>query len=182
MTTLAKELESLSLIYGTAIPPLPRQPRIATRTVRWDMELDVFCQRVANTRVHGYDGSVETLVRHAVSLFLLAIANTENLDATPIKFQMDILRREQEEEDYMAFIQFAQAKMKDATDADWVRTTMGRDRALGLLSDILATLRRQPSDVSRPRMQKWLVTDRRFIKMVKELGDDRLQGWLELAT
>ena len=182
MTDLTPELEALYLLYGTSIPPLPRQPRIAQRTVRWDTTLDAYAQRAANAREYGYDGDVTALIRHAVSLFLMALAKSSGADVSLIRFKMDVLRREQEEEDFNAFVQFAQAKLKEADDADFNRTVGGKRMAVELLSDVLATLRRQPSDVARLRMQTWLIIDRRFIKMVKELGDERLQGWLELAT
>ena len=74
MADLIPELENLYLLYGTSIPPLPRQPRIAQRTVRWDTTLDAFAQRAANVREHGYNGDVSALIRHAVSLFLMALA------------------------------------------------------------------------------------------------------------
>lgn len=182
MTDLAPELEALYLLYGTSIPPLPRQPRIAQRTVRWDTTLDAYAQRAANAREYGYDGDVSALIRHAVSLFLMALAKSSGADVSPVRFQMEVLRREQEEEDFDAFVQFAQAKLKEADDADFNRTVGGKRMAVELLSDVLATLRRQPSDVARLRMQTWLIIDRRFIKMVKELGDESLKSWLELAT
>ncbi len=183
MSDLTPELEALYLLYGTAIPPLPRQPRIAQRTVRWDTTLDAYAQRAANAREYGYNGDVTALIRHAVSLFLMALAKSSNKDVSPIRFQMEVLRLEQEEEDYSAFVQFAQAKIREADDPETHnRTTIGRRRAVDLLSDILSTLRRQPSDVMRLRMQTWLIIDRRFVKMIQELGDDRLKSWLELAT
>ena len=183
MSDLTPELEGLILLYGKAIPPLPRQPRIAQRTVRWDTTLDVFAQRVANIREYGYNGDVSALVRHAVSLFLMALHNLEKKDISPIRFQMDVLRQESEEEDYTAFVQFAQAKIREADDPELHnRTTIGRERAIRLLSDVLATLRRQPSDVIRLRMQTWLIIDRRFVKMIQELGDEGLKAWLELAS
>lgn len=182
MTDLTPELEALYLLYGTSIPPLPRQPRIAQRTVRWDTTLDAYAQRAANVREYGYNGDVTALIRHAVSLFLMALAKSSGADVSPVRFQMEVLRQEQEEEAYDAFIQFAQAKIREADNADFTRTAAGKSRAIELLSDVLATLRRQPSDMMRLRMQTWLIIDRRFIKMVKELGDERLQGWLELAT
>lgn len=182
MSDLTPELEGLILLYGKAIPPLPRQPRIAQRTVRWDTTLDVFVQRVANIREYGYNGDVSALIRHAMSLFLMALHNLEKKDISPIRFQMDVLRRESEEEDYEAFVQFAQAKIREAADADFNRTVTGKGIAVKLLSDVLATLRRQPSDVARLRMQTWLIIDRRFVKMIQDLGDDRLKAWLELAS
>ena len=182
MADRTPELESLYLLYGTSIPPLPRQLRIAQRTVRWDTTLDAFAQRAANAREYGYNGDVNALIRHAVSLFLMVLAKSSGQDVSPVRFQMEVLRLEQEEEDYGAFIQFAQAKLKEAAAADFNRTVTGKVVAIKLLSDVLSTLRKQPSDVARLRMQTWLIIDRRFVKMVKELGDDGLKSWLELAT
>ena len=182
MNDLTPELESLYLLYGTAIPPLPRQPRIAQRTVRWDTTLDAYAQRAANAREYGYDGDVNALIRHAVSLFLMALAKSSGKDVSPVRFQMEVLRLEQEEENFEAFVQFAQAKIREAADADFNRTINGKVLAVKLLSDVLDTLRKQPSSGSRLRMQTWLIIDRRFTKMVKELGDEALKSWLELAS
>jgi hypothetical protein len=177
---LSKELESLILLYGKSIPPIPKQHRLAQRTVRWDTELDVFAQRVANIREYGYDGKVETLARHAVSLFLLAIAAVDKLDATPIKFQMEVLRREREDEDYTAFAEYAQATIREA--GEHMTTITGKHRAGQMLRVVVGTVAKQPSQVVRLRMQSYLTTDRRFVKMIKELGDEALKSWLELAS
>ena len=181
MADLTPELESLYLLYGTSIPPLPRKQQIAWLRMPWDATLDKYAQRAANQREYGYDGDVHALVRHAVSLFLMALAKSSGTDVSPVRFQMEVLRLEQEEEDYTAFIQFAQAKIKEAADADFGRTLTGKKIAVELLTDILATLRKQPSGTARLRMQTWLVVEKRFVRLVKEMGDEALKSWLELA-
>ncbi|KKM78759.1 hypothetical protein LCGC14_1356630 [marine sediment metagenome] len=180
MTDLSSELESLYLLYGKAIPPLPRQPRIAQRTVRWDTTLDSYAQRAANVRDYGYDGDVNALIRHAVSLFLMALAESSGKDVSPIKFQMEVLRREGEEEDYTAFVEYAQATIKEA--GEYMSAVTGKGSAVYLLQGLLNVLTKQPSGTVRLRMQEYLAGNRRFVKMVKELGDERLKAWLELAA
>ncbi len=180
MTDLAPELEALYLLYGTSIPPLPRQPRIAQRTVRWDTTLDGYAQRAANAREYGYDGDVNALIRHAVSLFLMALAKSSGKDVSPIKFQMEVLRREREEEDYLAFVEYAQATIKEA--AIGIRTMTGKKSASLLLCGLIKTISSQASKAVRIRMQAYLIGHGRFTKMVKELGDESLKSWLELAT
>ena len=180
MADLTPELESLYLLYGTAIPPLPRQPRIAQRTVRWDTTLDAYAQRAANVREYGYDGDVNALIRHAVSLFLMALAKSSGKDVSPIKFQMEVLRREQEDEDYTTFVEYAQANVHEAEGL--MMTVTGRRTAGFRLREIVALLKRMPSPIVRLRVQSYLVGNRRFTKMVKELGDEALKGWIELAS
>ena len=180
MADLAPELESLYLLYGTSIPPLPRQPRIAQRTVRWDTTLDAYAQRAANVREYGYDGDVNALIRHAVSLFLMALAKSSGKDVSPIKFQMEVLRREQEDEDYTSFVEYAQANVNEAEGL--MTTVTGRRTAGFRLREIVALLKRMPSPIVRLRVQGYLVKNWRFTKMVKELGDESLKSWLELAS
>ncbi len=180
MADLTPELEALYLLYGTSIPPLPRQPRIAQRTVRWDTTLDVYAQRAANQREYGYDGDVNALIRHAVSLFLMALAKSSGKDVSPIKFQMEVLRREQEEEDYTTFVEYARAQIKEA--GEYMQMVTGKGHAALLLAGVVMVLTKQPSSTVRLRMQSYLTTNGRFVKMVKELGDESLKSWIELAT
>ncbi len=180
MADLTSELESLYLLYGTSIPPLPRQPRIAQRTVRWDTTLDAYAQRAANVREYGYDGDVSALIRHAVSLFLMALAKSSGQDVSPVRFQMDVLRREQEEEAYSTFVDFAQATIKEAEE--WTRTYVGKTQASYLLRDMVMAIARHPSPAVRLRMTGYLVGHGKFVRMVQDLRDEWLQSWLEGAT
>ncbi|KKM78516.1 hypothetical protein LCGC14_1359010, partial [marine sediment metagenome] len=166
MADLTPELESLYLLYGTAIPPLPRQPRIAQRTVRWDTTLDAFAQRAANAREYGYNGDVTALIRHAVSLFLMALAKSSNKDVSPVRFQMEVLRQEQEEEDYSAFVQFAQATIREAEGH--MTTVVGRGPAAVYCWAVVRVIDKHPSKAVRLRMQSYLTTNGRFVKMVRE--------------
>jgi hypothetical protein len=142
--------------------------------------LDAYAQRAANQREYGYNGDVNALIRHAVSLFLMALAKSSGQDVSPVKFQMEVLRREQEEEDYTAFVEYAQATIKEA--GEHMTTMTGKHRAGQMLRVVVGTVAKQPSQVVRLRMQSYLTTDRRFVKMIKELGDERLKAWLELAS
>ena len=180
MPDLAPELEALYLLYGTAIPPLPRKPQVAWLHMPWDATLDRYAQRAANQREYGYDGDVRALVRHAVSLFLMALAKSSGQDVSPVRFQMEVLRREQEDEDYTAFVEYAQAIIREAEGN--MLTVTGRAPAGYQLRGLVDMIRKQPSSVVRLRMQTYLIIDRRFTKMVKELGDESLKSWLELAT
>ena len=180
MADLAPELEVLYLLYGTSIPPLPRQPRIAQRTVRWDTTLDGYAQRAANAREYGYNGDVNALIRHAVSLFLMALAKSSGQDVSPVKFQMEVLRREREEEDYLAFVEYAQATIREAEAA--AQTMTGMRPASHLLRELVKTISYQASKAVRIRMQAYLTGHRRFTKMIETLGDESLKSWLELAS
>jgi len=46
----------------------------------------------------------------------------------------------------------------------------------------VAVIAKHPSKAVRVRMQSYLANHGRFVKMVKELGDESLKSWLELAT
>ncbi|KKM83072.1 hypothetical protein LCGC14_1313250, partial [marine sediment metagenome] len=73
MPNVDDELQSLIALYGQAIPPLPRQPRIATIRVYVDTTLEQYAQRVANDPRFEYQkdtDSMSALIRHALSLFL----------------------------------------------------------------------------------------------------------------
>jgi len=180
VTDLTTELQHLHLLYGESIPPLPRQPRIAQRTVRWDTTLDEYAQRAANDRRFGYDGDVGSLVRHAVSLFLMALAKTTGEDVSLVRFHMEVLRQQQEAEDYTAFADFAQTTIKEAKE--YMGTVTGKGLAGRLLRDVVATIAKHPSAPMRLRMQSYLGSHGRFVKMVKDLRDERLKAWLELVT
>ena len=180
MPDLPAELDALLLLYGKSVPPLPRQPRIAQRTVRWDTTLDDYAQRAANDRRYGYDGDVTALVRHAVSLFLMALAKSSGQDVSPVRFQMEILRQQQEAEDYTAFTDYAQTTINEAHN--YGQTMTGREPVGVLLRAVVATVSKHPSPAMRLRMQAYVVGHGRFVKMVQEIGDEWLKAWLELAT
>ncbi len=180
MTDLTSELQALHLLYGESIPPLPRQPRIAQRTVRWDTTLDEYAQRAANDRRYGYDGDVTALVRHAVSLFLMALAKSSGQDVSPVRFQMEMLRQQREAEDYTAFTEYAQTTINEA--ANYGETMTGRKPAAVLLRGLVGTVSKHPSPAMRLRMQAYLTSHGRFVKMIREIGDEWLKAWLELAT
>ena len=44
---------------------------------QWKMDLDRFAQRVANNPQYKYEGDVGALIRHAVSMWLWALAETD---------------------------------------------------------------------------------------------------------
>lgn len=180
MPDLTSELESLLLLYGKSIPPLPRQPRIAQRTVRWDTTLDEYAQRAANDRRYGYDGDVTALIRHATSLFLMALAKSSGQDVSPVRFQMEVLRQQREAEDYTAFTDYAQTTINEA--GEYVGTMTGKGPATALLRAMVGTVSKHPSSAMRLRMQAYLTSHGKFVKMVRELGDEWLKSWLELAT
>jgi len=180
VTDLTSELQALHLLYGESIPPLPRQPRIAQFTVRWDTTLDDYAQRAANDRRYGYGGDKTALVRHAVSLFLMALAKSSGQDVSPVRFQQEMLRQQQEAEDYTAFTDYAQTTINEA--ANYGETMTGRGQAGVLLRSVVGTVSKHPSPAMRLRMQAYLTHHGRFVKMVRDLGDEWLKAWLELAT
>ena len=180
MTDLTSELQALHLLYGESIPPLPRQPRIAQRTVRWDTTLDEYAQRAANDRRYRYDGDVTALIRHATSLFLMALAKSSGQDVSPVRFQMEVLRQQREAEDYTAFTDYAQTTINEA--ANYGETMTGKEPASALPRGMVATVAKHPSPAMRLRMQAYLTNHGKFVKMVRELGDEWLKAWLELAT
>lgn len=180
MADPSSELEGLRLLYGESIPPLPRQPRIAQRTVRWDTTLDEYAQRAANDRRYGYSGDVSALIRHAVSQWLMALAKSSGEDVSAVRFSMELLRQQREEENYLAFVDYAQAAIKEAEGH--ARTTAGTGAAAHLLRDMVLAIPRHPSLSLKLRMQAYLTSQRRFVKMVKDLNDEWLKSWLELAT
>ena len=179
MTDLS-ELQGLLQLYGKSVPPLPRQHRIAQRTIRWDTTLDEYAQRAANDRRYGYDGDVGALTRHAVSLFLMALAKSSGQDVSPVRFQMEMLRQQREAEDYMAFTDYAQTTINEAHN--YGETMTGRDQAGVLLRGVVGTVSKHPSPAVRLRMQAYLTNHGRFVKMIRDLGDEWLKAWLELAT
>ena len=180
MTDLTSELQQLHLLYGDSIPPLPRQPRINYVNVCWDATLGEYAQRAANDKRYGYQGKVDALIRHAVSLFLMAMAKSSDADVSLVRFHMEVLRQQQEAEDYTAFADFAQTTIKEARE--YMGTVTGKGLATGLLRDLVTTISKHPSAPVRLRMQSHLTGERRFVKMVKDLRDERLMSWLEVAT
>ena len=180
MTDLTSELQALHLLYGDSIPPLPRQPRIAQRTIRWDTTLDEYAQRAANDRRYGYNGDVTALVRHAVSLFLMALAKSGDADVSLVRFHMETLRQQQEAEDYTAFADFVQTTIKEARE--YMGTVAGKEAAVRLLRELTSMIPKHPSVALKLRMQAYLINYSKFVKMVRDLRDERLMDWLEVAT
>lgn len=180
MTNLKSELQHLHLLYGDSIPPLPRQPRIAQRTVRWDTTLDEFAQQAANDRRYRYDGDVTALIRHAVSLHLMAMAKLSGEDVSAIRFNMEVLRQQQEQESFTAFVDYAQTTIKEAEG--YTTTVSGKGAAVDLLWTLKETIPKHPSLALRLRMLAHLTGHGRFVKLVKDLRDERLMSWLEVAS
>ncbi|MDP2324710.1 MAG: hypothetical protein Q8N51_11840, partial [Gammaproteobacteria bacterium] len=74
------------------------------------------------------------LVRHAVSLFLMALAKSSGQDVSPVRFQMEVLRQQREAEDYTAFADYAQTTINEA--AEYVGTLTGKEPAGILLRSV----------------------------------------------
>ena len=180
MNDLTSELQQLHLLYGDSIPPLPRQPRINYVNVCWDATLGEYAQRAANDKQYRYQGKVDALVRHAVSLLLMAMAKSGGADVSLVRFHMEVLRQQQEAEDYTAFTDFAQTTIKEARE--YMGTVTGKREASKLLRGVVATIAKHPSAPIRLRMQAYLTGHEKFVKMIKDLRDERLMSWLEVAT
>ena len=181
MTTLKDELKQITVLYGDSIPPIPRRPQaVWGPKFQWDMKLDRFAQRVANNPKYKYETDVGALIRHAVSLYLWALAQMEDEDVSTIRFEMESLRRKAEDETHMAYADHVQLTIKEA--GEHAMTVMGRGQAAGLLWGLVTLIKRHPSDTLRPRMQACLTGNGRFVKLVKDLRDERLMSWLEVAT
>ena len=181
MTTLKDELKQLTVLYGDSIPPIPRRPQaVWGPKFQWDMKLDRFAQRVANNPKYKYETDVGALIRHAVSLYLWALAQMEDEDVSSIRFEMESLRRKAEDEAYLSYADYVQVVIKEAGEHAMVVT--GKRQAADLLWELVALIKRHPSGTLRPRMQARLTGDGRFVKMVKDLRDERLMSWLEVAT
>lgn len=181
MTTLKDELKQFTVLYGDSIPPLPRRPNIAWGPrFQWTTELDRFAQRVANNRQYKYNGDVGALIRHAVSLMLWALAETEDEDVSHVRFNMELLRQKEEQESYIGYTNYAQVAIKEAEEH--ARAVTGRRQAADLLWGLVVLIKKHPSGTLRPRMQAYLTGHGKFVKMVKDLRDERLMSWLEVAT
>jgi len=110
----------------------------------------------------------------------MALAKSSGEDVSLVRFHMEVLRQQQEAEDYTAFADFAQTTIKEARE--YMGTVTGKGLAARLLRDIVTTITKHPSPPMRLRMQSYLTSHGRFVKMVKDLGDESLKSWLELAT
>ena len=181
MTTLKDELKQFVVLYGDSIPPIPRRPQaVWGPRFQWKMDLDRFAQRVANNPEYKYEGDVGALIRHAVHLYLWALAQVEGEDVSTLRFEMESLRRKAEDEAYLGYVDYVQVALKEASEH--AMTVMGKRQAADLLWDLVALIKRHPSGTLRPRMQACLTGNGRFVKLVKDLRDERLMSWLEVAT
>ena len=59
-------------------------------------------------------------------------------DVSAIRFNMEVLRQQAEEESYLAFVDYAQATLKAA--GEYKTTVAGKWSAVGLLRDLIYTL------------------------------------------
>ena len=172
MPNLEDELQSLVALYGHAIPPLPRQHRIATIRVWVDTTLEQYAQKMANDPRFKYQqdaDSMGALVRHALSLFLIALA-TSVKDQTPsLMFQIEAVRRKQEDDEYQAFVDYARAQIEDA------QAGITGNRRRTILTRLIKSAR-------TARAVQYLVRDGKFRKLAQESGDERLQTWLEILS
>ena len=181
MTSLKDELKQFVVLYGDSIPPIPRRPQaVWGPKFQWKMDLDRFAQRVANNPEYKYEGDMGALIRHAVSLYLWALAQTEGEDVSSIRFEMESLRRKAEDEAYISYADYAQVVIKEAGEHAMVVT--GKRLAADALWGLVTLIKRHPSGTLRPRMQACLTGNGRFVKLVKDLRDERLMSWLEVAT
>lgn len=180
MTDLTSEFDRLHLLYGDSIPPLPRRPNMAYWNVACDATLNGYAQEAANDRRFRYQGDKGALIRHAVSLHLMAMAKSSGADVSAIRFNMEVLRQQQEQENFTSFVDYAQTTIKEAEG--YTTTVAGKGAAVSLLRDVAAVIPRHPSLALRLRMQAYLTGHGRFVKLIKDLRDERLMSWLEVAT
>lgn len=170
MPNVDDELQALISLYGQAIPPLPRQPRIALYTVRMDTTLFDYAQRVVSDPRFQYQGDMGALFRHALSLFLMALAQAVK-DQTPnLMFQMEAIRRKQEDDQHKEFIDYAGAQIEMAQ-----RTGKLGDKRRSILLRLIKSARTM-------RAAEYLVRHVQFRKLAQESGDERLQAWLEILS
>ena len=93
---------------------------------------------------------------------------------------MEVLRQQREAEDYTAFTDYAQTTINEA--GEYVGTMTGKGQAIALLRGVVGTVSKHPSPAMRLRMQAYLTSHGKFVKMVRDLRDEWLQSWLEAAT
>ena len=173
MPNVDDELQSLIALYGQAIPPLPRQPRIATIRVYVDTTLEQYAQRVANDPRFEYQkdtDSMSALIRHALSLFLMALAQAVKDQTPSLMFQMEAIRRKQEDDQHKEFIDYAGAQIEVAQ-----RTGKLGDQRRHILLRLIKSARTM-------RAAEYLVRHLEFRKLAQESGDERLQAWLEILS
>ena len=173
-------LEALRVRFGGSIPPAPRQGEAANTYTHWNRTLLTHAQDAANFPANGYHGDLSALVRHAVSMWLQALAESSKADVSQVAFNMEVLRQKAEEADYLAFVNYTQAAVKDAEE--YASTVAGKRSAVDLLHGVVKVIAKHPSKTVRLRMEAHLTGDKRFVRLVQEVGDELLKSWLEVAT
>ena len=173
MPNVDDELQSLISLYGQAIPPLPRQPRIATIRAYVDTTLEQYAQKIANDPRFKYQqdaDSMSALVRHALSLFLMALARAVKDQTPSLMFQMEAIRRKQEDDQHKEFIDYTGAQIEMAQ-----RTGKLGGQRRHILLCLIKSARTM-------RSAEYLVRHVEFRKLAQESGDERLQAWLEILS
>lgn len=180
MTNPNAILDALRVRFGGSIPPAPRRGETAIERIWFNSTLLDHAHAAANTPANGYAGDVSALVRHATSMWLQVLAESSGADVSQVVFNMEVLRQKAEEADYIKFVNYTQAAVKDATE--YASTVAGKRSAVDLLHGVVKTITKHPSKTVRLRMEAHLTGNREFVKLVQETGDELLKSWLEVAT
>ena len=172
-------LDRLRVRFGPSIPSAPRRGDSAPWNVLFNRDLFEAIQETANRPEYRYHGDFSALVRHACSLFIQVLAEDSGQDVSAITFESELLRQEREDKDYLAFVNYTQTALKAAEE--YARTVPGRRESLRSLHRVLDLIGKQQSRPVKLLMEAHLTSNTRFVKMVREVGDDRLKSWLEVA-
>ncbi len=133
-----------------------------------DIALYEYAGKVASDPRFKYGGDIKAVVRHALSLFLMALAQSVKDREPSIMFQMEALRRKQDEDAHREFVDYAGAQIDTASHLGKTR----RRTTLLLLIRSARTI----------RAVSFLINNAEFRKMAQESGDEELQSWLEILS
>lgn len=168
---LLSEIEGYLSVHGQAVPQLPVKPRLATHTVRLDATLFEMAQAISNDRRLPYGGDMQALQRHALHLLVLALARKlKRQEAGPLQWELEILTKQSEDQQFAAFVAYAREQLSEAK--------MARDATAA--NDLIAQTYGSEGRLRR-RMHEYLLGSKDLKAVAKRTRDEHLLSWMELA-
>lgn len=171
---LLSEIEGYLSVHGQAIPQLPVKPRLNTYTIRLDAQLFEMAQVISNDRrlPYGHEpDALQRLIRHAVHLLVLALARKlKRQEAGPLQWELEILTKQSEDQQFAAFVAYAREQLSEAK--------MARDATAA--NDLIAQTYGSEGRLRR-RMHEYLLGSKDLKAVAKKTRDEHLLSWMELA-
>lgn len=173
-------LEAVLHAYGTEIPPLPGQPRMAQHTVRMATALYDKAQALANDALLPYRGDLGAVFRHGVALlhrlWELDKARGQAGEPSVAAWQAELETAAKEDTDYGAFLALVDRRLKDCA-------TLPSSDTADVVWGLIQAARKLPTRRLRLKAQGQLVDSKRVRKLLQvNSADDRLASWWEALS